>query len=101
MATTIVLKDNSREIRDRIRDAGIGVCICAYYNGAAWLDFHVGVTDEVHGVGYTGGEFGDITQEERLAQFEYEARNGLYIVCKDVEEFINEIKKRNGKKESI
>ena len=88
---TIILKENSEAIRNRIEEAGIKVCICASFKDSCWLDYHPGITDEVHGVGYFGGEMFTESQEEALALFMAECKEPF--VCKNVEEFIETIKK--------
>lgn len=88
----IVLKENSPEIRQKIRDSGIDVCVCAGFKDACWLDFHPNLIKgfnikSVHGVGYPyEGE----TQESTLAIFLNEATNPYF--CKDVDEFIKMVK---------
>lgn len=81
-----VLKENSEAIREKIRDAGIRVCVCASFNGTIWLDYSTVVSNGVHGLGY-----GDETMsgEAYLSLFMRETKN--VIVCKDVDEFIARI----------
>lgn len=83
-----VLKENTEEIRKRIKDAGIHVCVCATFIDACWLDFHTAVANGVHGVGYWGE--GTNSQEEELARFVAEVKNPVW--CSNVEEFIENIK---------
>lgn len=86
-----ILKENTDAIRQKIRDAGIHVCICAGFQpeegGEVWLNYHTRVANGVHGVGYGSGE---MTGKEYLALFLYEVRNPVY--AKDVDEFISLIK---------
>ena len=84
---TIILKQNSEAIRDKIREAGISVCCCARFYDADWLDYHPGLTKEVHGVGYP---YEGMTKEQTLALFVHECQEPVY--CKDVDEFIEKIK---------
>ena len=89
MSKAIILKQNSPEIRQRIKDAGISVCPCAGFDGSKWLDYHVGldVYFDVHGLGYSDET---MSGEEHLATFLHETK---YIIeCRSVEEFIQEIK---------
>jgi hypothetical protein len=86
---TIILKQNSEEIRERVEDAGIELCICTTFKDACWLDYHVGLTTSVHGVGYYGDDMGTDSQEEELARFLTEVKDPYY--CKDVEEFVQKI----------
>ena len=83
---TIVLKNNNEAIRKKIADGGIELCQCTMFYGACWLNYNE-TTKSVHGLGYP---FEGMTQEETLAQFEYECKDPCY--CKDVNEFINKIK---------
>jgi hypothetical protein len=89
MNTAILLKKNSPEIRQRIKDSGISVCPCAGFNGSIWLIHHIGLDAyfDVHGVGYSDET---ISGEDHLALFLHETK---YIIeCRSVEEFIQEIK---------
>lgn len=85
---TLVLKENSEEIRNKIRDAGIDVCWCACHVDADWLDFGVNIQNGVHGNGYA---YEGMTKEQTRAVFLDEDEPILW--CKDVDEFIKEIKK--------
>ncbi len=84
----ILLKENDPAIREKIREAGIKVCLCAGFDDSIWLDYHPGNTDSVHGVGYPF-EFED-SQDNALKRFL--AENIDKYVCKDVDEFIAKIK---------
>lgn len=84
---TLVLKENSEEIRQKIRDAGIDVCWCASHVDADWLDFCGKIPNGVHGNGYA---YEGMTKEQTRELFLYEDKP---ILCKDVDEFISEIKK--------
>lgn len=89
----ILLKQNSLEIRKKIEEAGIRVCICAGFEDAVWLDYNVGLNAfyAVHGIGYHDY---DETLEGNLAFYEYEIKKyGMTVIeCKDVDEFITKIK---------
>jgi len=87
---TIVLKQNSPEIRQKIEDAGIELCICTKFKDACWLDYHPGITKSVHGVGYYGEDSFTNSQQEELDRFVQEATDPVW--CKDVDEFIDKIK---------
>lgn len=84
----LVLKENSPEIREKIRQAGINVCSCAEYKDSVWLDF-MGING-VHGVGYSDETEGNLTVEQALARFQADVKDIVY--CKDVNEFITKIK---------
>ena len=85
----ILLKQNSLDIRQAIKDSGIDVCICAEFKDSIWLDYYPNV-GSVHGVGFYDE---NTTQAKVLAFVEYEWKenNTTVIECKDVQEFINEI----------
>lgn len=85
---TLVLKDNSPEIREKIRQAGIDVCSCAEHKDSVWLDFMN--INGVHGVGYSDETDGNLTVEQALARFQVDVKDIVY--CKDVNEFITKIK---------
>jgi len=87
---TFILKENSEEIRKKISDMGIRVCVCASFKDACWLDYSTRVNNGVHGVGFYGGEMDTHSQEEELARFLGECKNPVF--CKDVDEFIRLIK---------
>lgn len=92
MGKCVVLKQNSPETRKRIEDAGISLCPCAAFNEDSWLDYHVdlGAFFDVHGLGY-GDE--TMSAEEHIALFLHETPEEDIIWCKDVEEFIELIRK--------
>lgn len=87
---TIVLKENSKAIREKIQEAGIDVCVCAEFKDACWLDYHPGITSSVHGVGYYGEEADTYSQEDALNRFVSESKDLVW--CEDVDEFIAKIK---------
>lgn len=80
-----ILKENSEAIRQKIRDAGIDVCLCAQFIDADWLDYHTSV-GSVHGNGYP---YEGMTKEETRALFLHEVKNPVY--CKNVDVFIEKI----------
>ena len=99
MATkVIVLKQNSREIREKISDAGIDVCHCAGFFDAVWLDFYPSVGN-VHGLGYP---YEGMTKEQTIEfiQYDWNKCGTDVIYCKDVDEFITQILKYKDGKES-
>lgn len=87
---TLILKDNSKDIISKLKEAGINCCTCCTFN-APWLEFNFGVTNLVHGVGYPDEDEGT-TSEQELERFVAECKNPYY--CKDVEEFITKIKEQ-------
>ena len=85
-----ILKENTEEIREKIKAAGIHVCGCAWFKDARWLHYSTELIKSVHGVGYYGDEAGTKSQEEELKSFLSEVQNPIF--CADVDEFIGKIK---------
>ena len=84
---TYILIENSEEIRQKILDAGIGVCVCASFKDACWLVFHTSIHGkEVHGVGYYGEETNTKTQGQELLRFQEECKDPCW--CIGVDDFI-------------
>lgn len=86
---TFVLKKNNSKIRQRIKDAGIHLCLCASFVDSCWLVFHTSIANGVHGVGYWDEKNGTHSQEEELARFTSTCTN--MVVCEDVDDFIYNI----------
>ena len=87
---TLILKENSGQIRDKIKQSGIRVCCCAEFKDSVWLDYS-GING-VHGVGYYDEEYtGTNSVESELGRFLAECKDPVF--CKDVDEFITKIKK--------
>lgn len=92
----LVLKENTLEIRNLLKEAGIIPCICTEFKDAAWLDYTGATFNMVHGVGYYDKDFGTNSVKEELERFVSENMDIVY--CKDVNEFINQIKElKNGR----
>ena len=83
----IILKQNTPEIIEKIKQAGIDVCRCTSFTNAVWLEY-MGING-VHGVGYSD-ETEPMSVDEALKLFLTDCKNPIF--CKDVEEFINKIK---------
>lgn len=88
---TIVLQDNSWEIRKTISQSGIKLCCCTEFTGAVWLTYS-GVNDMVHGLGYSDEVGGRLSVDYEIKRFKSE--NKYVVYCQDVNEFINQIKKK-------
>lgn len=90
---TFILKENNELIRQKILQAGIEVCRCAWFVDADWLDYHTAVGNGVHGNGYP---YEGMTKEATRALFLHEVENPVW--CSDVDEFIKLILEfQNGK----
>ena len=87
---TFILKKNSGEIRRRIVQNGIRVCVCTTFKNAVWLDYSTVVANGVHGIGYFGEDVETHSVEEELARFLAKCKKPIF--CKDVNEFIRLIK---------
>lgn len=88
---TIALQDNSWEIRKAISQSGIKLCCCTEFTGAIWLTYS-GATDMVHGLGYSDKVGGRLSVDDEIKRFKSENKDVAY--CQDVQEFINQIKKK-------
>lgn len=85
----VVLKVNSKAIRNRLEEAGLELCSCCTFDQAVWLHLSSNLCKEVmckiHGIGYSSEE-GDKV-EKILRMFEIEETD--YTDCGyDVEKFI-------------
>lgn len=78
-----ILKDNSEEIREKIKAAGIHVCGCAWFKDACWLWYSTELLRSVHGIKAKN-------QEEELKWFLNNVPN--LVICADVDDFIAHIK---------
>lgn len=93
----LVLKENSPEIIQAIKDSGIRVCGCVKFKNSVWLDYSGITPNVVHAVGYYDEELvGTKSVEDELNRFISENKDIVY--CKDVNEFISKIKEiENGR----
>ena len=90
--STFILKENTEEIRNKIEQSGIDVCVCCKFIDACWLDYSTNVSNGVHGVGYWGEDNFTHSQQEELDLYLSEVQDPIW--CKDVDEFIERIKER-------
>lgn len=86
---TYVYKHNTETVRNALEKAGIKLCQCCSFKNAVWLSFS-GVTDMVHGVGYSDETDGNRTVDEVLTWFKKDC-NDIYY-CNSIRTFINSIK---------
>lgn len=93
----LVLKENTPEIIQAIKDSGIKVCGCVKFKNSVWLDYSGVTPNVIHAVGYYDEELvGTKSVEEELNRFVGENKDIVY--CKDVNEFISKIKEiENGR----
>lgn len=54
MSKVIFIKQNSPEIRKKLRKAGFSICICASFEDSVWLDYSPDskMFYDIHGEGY-------------------------------------------------
>lgn len=54
MSKIVFIKENSPEIREKLKDAGFSVCICASFEDSIWLDYSPegNFQFDIHGIGY-------------------------------------------------
>lgn len=89
--TTLVLKENTPQIRGELLAAGIKCCECCEFK-APWLNYNHTIAHLVHGVGYPADENDATTEEQRLDCYVKECTDLYY--CESVEEFISKIKEQ-------
>ena len=97
MSKVIVLKQNSPEIRQKIKDAGISVCICCEFKKAVWLNCYPDSQHafSVHGIGYSDEDW-PVEHELAFVEHDWKVYNVEVIECSSVEEFIQRIKESKG-----
>ena len=90
MKKCIYLTDNSREIRNKLIDAGVKMCPCCSCKGLGWLHYFPD-GDNVHAI---MGCDDDVPDEMRHKVFlaELEDSGQIPVECSSVEEFIKAIK---------
>lgn len=104
MITDVYLRANSPEIRQKIKDAGISVCICSGFDGSDILHCCRSIIQEikdgkklfyVHGIGYTDDDEPKGRHEYYIKEFldDVENKDSAVDCGSDVDMFISEIKK--------
>lgn len=55
MGKIVFITDNSKEIRNKLKESGFTICVCAEFKDSIWLTYHPNckVTFDIHGTGYT------------------------------------------------
>lgn len=94
MSKIVFIRENSPEIRKRLKEAGFSICICAGFEDSVWLDYHPENNHifDIHGTGYT--DKGDWDEKYpplerikiRLETEDYYSKEREFF--DDVEEFI-------------
>ena len=54
MSKIVFIKDNSKEIRKKLKEAGFSICVCATFEDSVWLDYYPEekFPFDIHGSGY-------------------------------------------------
>ena len=72
MSKIVFIKENSPEVRKKLRRAGFEVCACAEFKDSIWLDYHPyhdSLHKNIHGVGYTEDDGDNRTPLERIEDY--------------------------------
>jgi hypothetical protein len=58
MSKIVFIKDNSPEIREKLKQAGFSICVCASFSDSVWLDYHPegNFPFNIHGEGFADKE---------------------------------------------
>ena len=85
MSKCCIIKNNTPELRQRLEQAGISVCICSSFKEADWLCcWESNVAYDVHGV--YPDDINDLSKEAYQEDFIKEINP---IICESEDEFIN------------
>lgn len=94
MSKIVFIKDNSPEIRKKLKDSGFLICGCAEFEDSVWLDYHPDskFPYDIHGDGYS--DDGDYDEKfsplerikQRLAIKDYYSKDREFY--ETVEEFL-------------
>lgn len=83
----LVLKQNTPEIREKIKQAGIEICECAEFKDSVWLSYTGATLNKIHGVGY----YDEYTKSVQQELERFKSDNPYTVYCEDVDSFINGI----------
>ena len=55
MSKIVFITDNSKEIRNKLKELGFSICVCAEFKDSIWLTYHPDckMPFDIHGTGYT------------------------------------------------
>ena len=55
MSKIVFITDNSKEIRNKLKETGFSICTCASFKDSIWLTYHPDykMPFDIHGTGYT------------------------------------------------
>jgi hypothetical protein len=95
MSKIVFITDNSKEIRNKLKEAEFTICDCAEFEDSIWLTYHPDykMSFDIHGTGYT--DKGDWEEKYpplerikiRLKEFGYYSEEREFY--NTVEEFLN------------
>lgn len=91
---TLILKENSPQIRELIKQHGIDVCRCCEYKDSLWLNYNHSVTESVHGIGYSD-DWENSTPQQKILRYIEEVEDPNF--CIDVNDFIVNILRQQSK----
>lgn len=93
MSEHCLIKKNTPELRKKLEDAGLSVCICTTFEDADWLScWGSHMSYDVHGV--YPDDVDDLSKEAYLEMYLKETNP---IICESDDEFINMCKQIKGK----
>ena len=72
MSKIVFIKQNSPEIRTRLREAGFSLCPCTEFTDSVWLDYHPDNKELykiIHGVGCTDDCLRELPPLERIKEW--------------------------------
>lgn len=63
MSKIVFIKNNTEEIRNKLKEAGFTLCVCTKFKDAIWLCYHPNkhMTYDIHGEGYA--DEGDLDEK--------------------------------------
>jgi hypothetical protein len=93
MSEHCLIKKNTPELRKKLEDAGLSVCICTTFEDADWLScWGSHMSYDIHGV--YPDDVDDLSKEAYLEMYLKETNP---IICESDDEFINMCKQIKGK----
>ena len=93
MSEHCLIKKNTPELRKKLEDAGLSVCICTTFEDADWLSCSdLEMSYDVHGV--YPDDVDDLSKEAYQEEYLKEINP---IICESDDEFINMCKQFKGK----
>ena len=72
MSKVVFIRQNSPEVREKLREAGFNLCICTEFSDSVWLDYHPDgekLQYDIHGLGYTDDSLKELQPLERIKRW--------------------------------